>query len=57
MEVTKKKKLLISIPQELFDELIYFIKELNVSKNILITQVLEFYFDEFLDYKAAIKKV
>ena len=45
MLAVKNTKLLVSMPQNLSDEVTEFAKELNQNKSALINQALEFYFD------------
>ncbi|WP_419672958.1 hypothetical protein [Aliarcobacter butzleri] len=56
MIATKNTKLLISMPQNLSDEVTEFAKELNQNKSTLVSQALEFYFDH-LDLQIAKKEV
>jgi len=55
MLTTKNKKMLISIPQNLADEVTQFAEDLNQNKSALVTQALEFYFDH-LDLQIAKKR-
>ena len=55
MIATKNTKLLISMPQNLSDEVTEFAKELNQNKSTLVSQALEFYFDH-LDLQIAKKR-
>lgn len=55
MLAVKNTKLLVSMPQNLSDEVTEFAKELNQNKSALISQALEFYFDH-LDLKIAKKR-
>ncbi len=52
---TKNKKMLISVPQNLADEITQFAEDLNQNKSILVNQALEFYFDH-LDLQIAKKR-
>ena len=51
----KNTKILVSMPQQLSDEVTEFAKELNQNKSALINQALEFYFDH-LDLQIAKKR-
>ena len=55
MLAVKNTKLLVSMPQNLSDEVTEFAKELNQNKSALINQALEFYFDH-LDLQIAKKR-
>lgn len=55
MTATKNTKLLVSMPQNLADEVTEFAKELNQNKSALVSQALEFYFDH-LDLQIAKKR-
>lgn len=55
MLTTKKTKMLVSMPQQLSDEIVELSKELNQNKSALVTQALEFYFDH-LDLQIAKKR-
>lgn len=55
MLVVKNTKLLVSMPQNLSDEVTEIAKELNQNKSALINQALEFYFDH-LDLQIAKKR-
>ena len=55
MLAVKNTKLLVSMPQNLSDEVTEFAKELNQNKITLINQALEFYFDH-LDLQIAKKR-
>jgi len=55
MLVTKNKKMLVSMPQNLANEVTEFAKELNQNKSALVNQALEFYFDH-LDLQIAKKR-
>ena len=55
MLAVKNTKLLVSMPQNLSDEVTEFAKELNQNKSALISQALEFYFDH-LDLQIAKKR-
>lgn len=55
MLAVKNTKLLISMPQNLSDEVTKFAKELNQNKSALVNQALEFYFDH-LDLQIAKKR-
>ena len=54
MVAVKNTKLLVSMPQNLADEVTEFAKELNQNKSALVNQALEFYFDH-LDLQLAKK--
>ena len=45
MVAVKNTKVLVSMPQNLADEVTEFAKELNQNKSTLVNQALEFYFD------------
>ncbi|WP_205588718.1 hypothetical protein [Poseidonibacter antarcticus] len=47
--------MLISVPQNLADEITQFAEDLNQNKSILVNQALEFYFDH-LDLQIAKKR-
>ena len=55
MLTTKNKKMLISVPQNLADEVTQFAEDLNQKKSALVSQALEFYFDH-LDLQIAKKR-
>lgn len=55
MLAVKSTKLLVSMPQNLSDEVTKFAKELNQNKSSLVSQALEFYFDH-LDLQIAKKR-
>ena len=55
MTAVKNTKLLVSMPQNLADDVTEFAKELNQNKSALINQALEFYFDH-LDFQIAKKR-
>ncbi len=55
MLASKNTKILVSMPQNLSDEVTEFAKELNQNKSALINQALEFYFDH-LDLQIAKKR-
>ena len=55
MVSVKNTKVLVSMPQNLADEISEFAKELNQNKSALINQALEFYFDH-LDLQIAKKR-
>jgi metal-responsive CopG/Arc/MetJ family transcriptional regulator len=55
MVAVKNTKLLVSMPQNLADEVSEFAKELNQNKSALVAQALEFYFDH-LDLQIAKKR-
>lgn len=55
MLALKNTKLLVSMPQNLADEVSEFAKELNQNKSALVNQALEFYFD-YLDLQIAKKR-
>ena len=55
MITTKNKKMLISVPQNLADEVTQFAEDLNQNKSALVSQALEFYFDH-LDLQIAKKR-
>lgn len=55
MLAAKNRKILVSMPQKLSDEVTEFAKELNQNKSALINQALEFYFDH-LDLQIAKKR-
>ena len=55
MTANKNKKMLISVPQNLADEVTQFAKDLNQNKSALVSQALEFYFDH-LDLQLAKKR-
>ncbi|HRM36142.1 CopG family transcriptional regulator [Aliarcobacter cryaerophilus] len=55
MLASKNRKILVSMPQKLSDEVTEFAKELNQNKSALINQALEFYFDH-LDLQIAKKR-
>ena len=55
MLAVKNTKLLVSMPQNLSDEVTKIAKELNQNKSALINQALEFYFDH-LDLQIAKKR-
>ncbi len=55
MVAVKNTKLLVSMPQNLADEVTEFAKELNQNKSALVNQALEFYFDH-LDLQLAKKR-
>jgi metal-responsive CopG/Arc/MetJ family transcriptional regulator len=55
MLASKNKKMLISVPQNLADEVTQFAKDLNQNKSALVSQALEFYFDH-LDLQIAKKR-
>lgn len=55
MLTTKNKKMLISVPQNLADEVTQFAEDLNQNKSALVSQALEFYFDH-LDLQIAKKR-
>ena len=55
MTAIKNTKLLVSMPQNLADDVTEFAKELNQNKSALINQALEFYFDH-LDLQIAKKR-
>lgn len=55
MVPVKNTKVLVSMPQNLADEVTEFAKELNQNKSSLINQALEFYFDH-LDLQLAKKR-
>jgi CopG family transcriptional regulator / antitoxin EndoAI len=55
MLVSKNTKILVSMPQNLADDVTEFAKELNQNKSALINQALEFYFDH-LDLQIAKKR-
>lgn len=55
LSVSKNKKLLISMPQSLADEVAELAKELEQNKSALVSQALEFYLDH-LDLKIAKKR-
>ena len=55
MLASKNKKMLISIPQNLADEITQFAEDLNQNKSALVSQALEFYFDH-LDLQIAKKR-
>ena len=55
MVAVKNTKLLVSMPQNLADEVTEFAKELNQNKSALVNQALEFYFDH-LDLKKKKKR-
>ena len=55
MVAVKNTKLLVSMPQNLADEVTEFAKELNQNKSALVNQALEFYFDH-LDLKLKKKR-
>ncbi|MDR2636072.1 MAG: hypothetical protein LBC08_04495 [Campylobacteraceae bacterium] len=55
MTASKNKKLLISVPQNLSDEISEFAEELHQNKSALVSQALEFYFDH-LDLQIAKKR-
>lgn len=55
MTAVKNTKLLVSMPQNLADDVTEFAKELNQNKSALINQALEFYFDH-LDLQIAKKR-
>lgn len=47
--------MLISVPQNLADEITQFAEDLNQNKSVLVNQALEFYFDH-LDLQIAKKR-
>jgi len=51
----KNGKMLVSLPQNLLDEVGEFAKELNQNKSAIVSQALEFYFD-YLDLQLAKKR-
>lgn len=55
MAAVKNTKVLVSMPQNLADEVTEFAKELNQNKSTLVNQALEFYFDH-LDLQIAKKR-
>ncbi len=55
MLASKNTKMLVSMPQNLADDVRDFAKELNQNKSALVSQALEFYFDH-LDLKIAKKR-
>ncbi|MDN5100359.1 hypothetical protein O8C83_05945 [Aliarcobacter butzleri] len=55
MVSVKNTKVLVSMPQNLADEISEFAKELNQNKSALVNQALEFYFDH-LDLQLAKKR-
>ena len=55
MVSVKNTKVLVSMPQNLADEVTEFAKELNQNKSALVNQALEFYFDH-LDLQIAKKR-
>ena len=55
MVAVKNTKVLVSMPQNLADEVTEFAKELNQNKSALVSQALEFYFDH-LDLQIAKKR-
>ena len=55
MTVVKNTKMLVSMPQNLADDVSDFAKELNQNKSALVSQALEFYFDH-LDLQIAKKR-
>jgi len=55
MITTKNKKMLISVPQNLADEVTQFAEDLSQNKSALVSQALEFYFDH-LDLQIAKKR-
>lgn len=55
MLISKNKKMLISMPQNLADDVSEFARELNQNKSALVSQALEFYFDH-LDLQLAKKR-
>ena len=55
MITTKNKKMLISVPQNLADEVTQFAEDLNQNKSALVSQALEFYSDH-LDLQIAKKR-
>ena len=55
MVAVKNTKVLVSMPQNLADDVTEFAKELNQNKSALINQALEFYFDH-LDFQIAKKR-
>ncbi|WP_323586413.1 hypothetical protein [Aliarcobacter butzleri] len=55
MVAVKNTKVLVSMPQNLADEVTEFAKELNQNKSTLVNQALEFYFDH-LDLQIAKKR-
>ena len=55
MLVNKNTKMLVSMPQNLANEVTEFAKELNQNKSALVSQALEFYFDH-LDLQIAKKR-
>ena len=55
MVSVKNTKVLVSMPQNLADEISEFAKELNQNKSTLVNQALEFYFDH-LDLQIAKKR-
>lgn len=55
MLAVKNTKLLVSMPQNLSDEVTEIAKELNQNKSALVSQALEFYFDH-LDLQIAKKR-
>lgn len=55
MVTVKNTKLLVSMPQNLADDVTEFAKELNQNKSALVSQALEFYFDH-LDLQIAKKR-
>jgi CopG family transcriptional regulator / antitoxin EndoAI len=55
MLVSKNTKILVSMPQNLANDVTEFAKELNQNKSALVNQALEFYFDH-LDLQIAKKR-
>jgi len=55
MLLSKNTKMLVSMPQNLADDVTEFAKELNQNKSALVSQALEFYFDH-LDLQIAKKR-
>ena len=55
MVAVKNTKILVSMPQNLADDVTEFAKELNQNKSALVSQALEFYFDH-LDLQIAKKR-
>ena len=55
MVAVKNTKVLVSMPQNLADDVTEFAKELNQNKSALVSQALEFYFDH-LDLQIAKKR-
>ena len=55
MLAVKNTKMLVSMPQNLVDDVTEFAKEFNQNKSAIISQALEFYFDH-LDLQIAKKR-